>query len=167
MSDLNKLHHNHALEARVEEMRLENERVHKEQGHTRSIRRQNSTTSHTSSPRDALSTSKSRSPVKNGHLSELSTPTDSGLEVVGGEVTVSQEPGEPPKLSRTTSQKIRAREAPLYLEVEDRTYEATEHFDIISACNYLNKWIGSTEHGSMDCDCVEEWGKACPTLSIL
>ena len=103
--------------------------------------------------------STSQSPFKNGHTSGESTPaTDRHEEVVGGEVTVSIEPGQPPKLLRTVSQKIVARSPPLFTDHADKSTEAQRHFEMIPACTYSNKYIGSTEHG-MDCDCVEEWGK--------
>lgn len=80
-------------------------------------------------------------------------------EVLGGEITVKQEPGQPPKLARTSTSKVVARAAPLFHEYADKTEEATSVFQVITECSYSNKFLGSTEH-AMDCDCAEEWGKS-------
>ena len=80
-------------------------------------------------------------------------------EVIGGEITVKQEPGQPPKLSRSTSHKIVPKPTPLFDDYPEKTDEAKGTFELITACSYTSKYIGSTEHDSMDCDCAEEWGK--------
>ena len=103
-----------------------------------------------------------RSPTRPRKVSE--SPCDSDMpkseqeKVVGGEVTVKIEPGKPPKLARSSSQKIWTRPAPLFDEYPSRTQEAQTKFEVIQACIYGSKYMGSTEHG-MDCDCAEEWGK--------
>lgn len=79
-------------------------------------------------------------------------------EVVGGQITVKLEPGHPPKLARSSSQKIRTKPSLLFDDYPSRTKEAQSQFDVIQACIYGSKYMGSTEHG-MDCDCTEEWGK--------
>ncbi|KAL6712777.1 histone methyltransferase set2 [Lecanora helva] len=78
-------------------------------------------------------------------------------EIIGGEVTVKQEPGQPPKLSRSTSRRITSRAPLLFEHYPDKTQEAKCTFEFISECSYTSKYIGSTEHDSMDCDCAEEW----------
>ena len=108
--------------------------------------------------------STSRSPVKDEKITPQSSSPSSEKheEVIGGEVTVKMEPGQPPKLARSTSQKIVAAPPLLFGDYPDKTNEAQGHFEVIPSCIYSNKYIGSTEHGSMDCDCVEEWGKMLP-----
>ena len=80
-------------------------------------------------------------------------------EVVGGEVTVKMEPGQPPKLARSSSQKISSRPVELFTDYASKTEEAKGVFEVIPTCTYSSKSMGATEHG-MDCDCSEEWGKA-------
>ena len=150
------------LESAVESIRLENVGIHTPGAASRRSARNNSTPTENPSPRSVMRT-ESQSPAKNGHISDLPTPSDGNREeVVGGDVTVSVEPGQPPKLSRSTSQRIKARPPALFLDAADTTSEAQKHFDTITDCSYCNKHIGSTEHGSMDCDCVEEWGMSRP-----
>lgn len=148
------------IEAGVEEIRLESDQRSKEWGGTRIHDLQRKPTSHNSPSRTGVDMkSTSQSPVKNGHMSGDTTPgTDHHEEVVAGEVAVSIESGYPPKLVRSVSQKIVARSPPLFTDHADKSTEAQKHFEMIPACTYSNKYIGSTEHG-MDCDCVEEWGK--------
>ena len=80
-------------------------------------------------------------------------------EIVGGEVVVKMEPGQPPKLARSSSQKIPSRPAQNFNDHVSKTEESKSVFEVIPACVYSNKHMGATEHG-MDCDCSEEWGKA-------
>ena len=109
-------------------------------------------------PARVKSPSKSQSPAKQTP-SDASTPrTDAQEEMLGGEITLKMEPGKAPKLSRSASQKIVARPPPLYLDLPDATQEATSTFDVLPACTYANKHIGTTEH-ALECDCSEEWGK--------
>lgn len=80
-------------------------------------------------------------------------------EIVGGEVMVKMEPGQPPKLARSSSQKIPSRPVQIFSDHASKTEESRGVFEVIPACVYSNKHMGATEHG-MDCDCSEEWGKA-------
>lgn len=80
-------------------------------------------------------------------------------ESIGGEISVKVEPGKPPKLTRTTSQKVVARAPQLFNHLPDATDEATSSFSLLDACTYANKYMGYTEH-AMECDCSEEWGKS-------
>ena len=79
-------------------------------------------------------------------------------EIVGGEVIVKMEPGQPPKLARSSSHKIPLRPAQLFSDCESKTEESKGVFEVIPTCTYSSKYMGATEHG-MDCDCSEEWGK--------
>ena len=81
-------------------------------------------------------------------------------DFIAGEVTVKQEPGQPPKLSRSQSHKFMSRPPPHFDDLPDKTNEANGTYQLIWECSYVSKYIGSTEHDSMDCDCAEEWGKA-------
>ena len=80
-------------------------------------------------------------------------------EVVGGEITVKMEPGQPTKLARSTSQKVTSRPPPLFDHSPDATDEAKSSFMVMESCTYSNKYLGYTEH-AMECDCNEEWGKS-------
>jgi histone-lysine N-methyltransferase SETD2 len=97
----------------------------------------------------SASRSHSQSPVKDAEEQE---------QKLGGDITVKLEPGKPPKLARTSSQKIIPRTPPLYDHLPDCTAEATSKFQLMDECTYANKYMGYTEHG-MDCDCAEDWGK--------
>lgn len=101
------------------------------------------------------SRSQSQSPVKKNES------TDGNEEKLGGDITVKLEPGEPPKLARSSSQKVVSRPPQLFLDLPDRTAEAKSTFEVIEACSYGNKWMGYTEH-AMECDCAEEWGESSP-----
>ena len=112
-----------------------------------------------------LNKSSTQSPVKPSCSPDSSDVTKSE-EIVGGEVIVKMEPGQPPKLARSSSHKIPARPAQLYHDYPSKTEEAKGVFEVIPTCTYSSKYMGATEHG-MDCDCPEEWGKAHSTLSEL
>ena len=158
MSRPNSIPQNHAIELGVEEMNLETIDTHRRKEQGEGKHPASSSSSRTSSS-DAGMEVTDHSPIKNGTTSEASTPAEKDHEVVGGEVTISQEPGQPPKLSRTSTKKVKARPSPLFLDAKDCTSESQTHFETMTDCSYINRYIGSTEHGSMDCDCVEEWGR--------
>ncbi|KAL8848848.1 MAG: hypothetical protein Q9221_006144 [Calogaya cf. arnoldii] len=104
-----------------------------------------------------------QSPKKQGTSAQSSaTSTPKHEESVPGTVTVKQEPGQAPKLTRTTSQKVVPRIPPLYHDYPSKTDEAQRGFVVIQACNYQSKAIGVTEH-AMDCDCAEEWNTVTQT----
>ncbi|PYI10051.1 hypothetical protein BO78DRAFT_13243 [Aspergillus sclerotiicarbonarius CBS 121057] len=115
------------------------------------------------------SRSSSRSPVKKEESENEQTeqnPTGKGdnhvdkLEgKVGGDIIVKLEPGQPPKLTRSSSQKVVARPPQLFSHLPDSTAEAQATFDLMGTCTYANKFMGYTEH-AMECDCAEEWGKS-------
>lgn len=110
------------------------------------------TTMNNQSASATKSPSPSHSPVKKDESEEIQ-------EKVGGDITVKLEPGQPPKLARSSSQKVVARPPPLFLDLPDCTDEAKSTFEVIDSCAYANKYMGYTEH-AMECDCAEEWGKS-------
>lgn len=92
------------------------------------------------------------------HCSDGSPVEQEEIELVGGDVTVKTEPGQPLKLARSASQKIAPRPPPLFNDLPDATDDAKSLFMVMDACTYSNKYLGYTEH-AMECDCAEEWGK--------
>ena len=113
----------------------------------------------------AKSRSQSRSPVKKEEDEEQKGENANDEEKVGGDITVRLEPGQPPKLARSTSQKVVPRPPPLFLDLPDSTEEARSSFEVMETCTYANKSMGYTEH-AMECDCAEEWGKLFFFLSL-
>lgn len=112
------------------------------------------------------SAASSRSPVKEEEP-DMDTTTmkqDPEIETVGGDIVVKQEPGQPPKLSRSSSQKVVPRPPPLWTHLPDSTHDALATFEQVESCWYANKYMGYTEH-AMECDCAEEWGKSQLTFS--
>ena len=103
---------------------------------------------------------------KSSQTSDLIKDEHEHEQVIGGDITVKMEPGQPPKLARTSSQKITPTAAPLFHGLPSKTEEAKETFQVLPSCTYTSKYIGSTEH-ALDCDCTEEWGKACMSYFIL
>lgn len=144
-----------------QKLQLENGHTKREPGRLRTDEiKEESASSNSQSPTDTPMKSASQSPIK------VEKPSQSPFggnekyeEIVGGEITVKQEPGQPPKLSRSISQKIVARPPPVFDDYEDKIKEARESFEVIPECSYSSKYIGSSEHDSMDCDCAEEWGR--------
>jgi len=108
----------------------------------------------------SLQKSESQSPIKSQSASQ--TPKSeygSEQELVGGDITVTVEPGKLPKLSRKSTQKVPARPPPLFDDLPDVTTEAIEVFQVIKDCIYGSKNMGFSEHEPLDCDCSEEWRK--------
>ena len=122
--------------------------------------KEEASSSNNQSPSHRTGSSTSQSPIKDVDDASNTPLSESHKqeEVVGGEVTVKQEPGQPPKLSRSTSRKILSKPPQLYNNYADKTREAEGTFQVIPECSYTSKYIGSTEQDSMDCDCAEEWG---------
>ena len=79
--------------------------------------------------------------------------------VLGGEIALKVDPGKVPKLSRKSSQKVILRPPPLFDHVPDATAEAVTTFQVIRDCIYGSKYMGSSEHDALGCDCSEEWRK--------
>ncbi|EYE89904.1 uncharacterized protein EURHEDRAFT_382427 [Aspergillus ruber CBS 135680] len=113
---------------------------------------------------EVKSRSQSRPPVKKEEGEGREDKDANEEEKVGGDITVRLEPGEPPKLARSSSQKIVPRPPQLFLGLPDSTGEARSTFEVMKTCTYANKNMGYTEH-AMECDCAEEWGKlfSCPS----
>lgn len=109
--------------------------------------------------------SQSQSPVKKEEGEGREDKDADEEEKVGGDITVRLEPGEPPKLARSSSQKVVPRPPQLFLDLPDSTEEARSTFEVMKTCTYANKNMGYTEH-AMECDCAEEWGKlfSCPSV---
>ena len=115
--------------------------------------------SRSSSPKTACSNSSTHSSLPSEKIQQSSYSAKGDREeTVGGDVILKHEPGHPPKLARTSSQKIPVRAAPLFNAYADKTEESKDTFTVIPGCIYSNKSIGSTEQ-AMECDCAEEWGK--------
>ena len=98
------------------------------------------------------------SPSSNTSNSTTMSPSRRAEKTVGGDITFKQEPGQPPKLARSSTQKVAARAPQLFSCLKDKTSEATGVFQVIDDCIYTNKYLGYAEH-AMECDCLEEWGK--------
>lgn len=81
-------------------------------------------------------------------------------EIIGGDITVTVEPGKAPKLSRKSSQKVIARPPPLFDDLPDSTEEAASVFQVIKDCIYGSKNMGASDHDALDCDCPEEFSKS-------
>ncbi|KAK5989187.1 SET domain-containing protein 2 [Cladobotryum mycophilum] len=61
------------------------------------------------------------------------------------------------RLSRKASQKLAAREIPLYGHLPDVTEESCKAFQAIPDCLYGSKNLGSTDNDALDCDCREDF----------
>jgi len=107
---------------------------------------------------EVKSRSQSQSPTKKEGGEEREDKDADEEEKVGGDITVRLEPGQPPKLARSSSQKVVPRPPQLFLDLPDSTEEARSTFEVMETCTYANKNMGYTEH-AMECDCAEEWGK--------
>lgn len=105
----------------------------------------------------STSRSASHSPVKVQSASELHMDKPERGETVSADTAFKTEPGQAPKLSRTTSHKMAPRAPMLHLDAPDKMAEASETFQVIEDCIYAAKYIGNTEH-ALECDCTEEWG---------
>jgi len=102
--------------------------------------------------------STSQSPIKKQSASQTPKSEDEE-EIIGGDITVTVEPGKGPKLSRKSSQKVVARPPQLFNNVEDSTAEAVTVFQVIKECIYGSKFMGNSEHDILDCDCSERWSE--------
>jgi histone-lysine N-methyltransferase SETD2 len=105
------------------------------------------------------SESQSQTPIKTQSASQTPKSEYDGEEVIGGDITVTLEPGKGPKFSRKSAQKVVARPPTLFNDLEDATDEAIGVFQVIKDCIYGSKYMGSSEHDPLDCDCSEEWSK--------
>lgn len=114
-----------------------------------------------STPKDVKMESAVPSPTRRrSSTNSLNDPLAKHEEVVGGEVTLKVEHGQPPKLSRSSSRKMIAGPVQLFGDAPDRTEEARNTFQVLSTCSYSSKYIGSSKvEEDLECDCSEEWGK--------
>lgn len=83
-------------------------------------------------------------------------------QIIGGSITVKQEDGEPLKLARSSPKRVSARSPPKFSEQDDVTKAACATFDVLGACTYVNKYIGTTE-AALECECRSEWDPATQT----
>lgn len=143
------------LETGVEEMKLETQSTHDGQGRSRTSGLKDEPAARKSSSQTDV---KMESGSESTRLIKHSPSLEKHEEVVGGDVTVKMEPGQPPKLARSTSRKILAGPFQLFNDRPSKTEESKDRFQVMTECTYANKFLGHTEHGSMDCDCAEEWG---------
>lgn len=103
--------------------------------------------------------SESQSPIDPQSASQTPKSEYDAEEIIGGDITVTLEPGKGPKLSRKSAQKVVAHPPTLFNDLEDATDEAIGVFQVIKDCIYGSKYMGSSEHDPLDCDCSEEWSK--------
>lgn len=103
--------------------------------------------------------SNSRSPVKSESTAASPAPKNEQEDMVGGDVTLKQEPGKPPRLARATSHKVERRPPRMFSDYKDSTSDATSTFQVITECSYANKYLGTTDP-ALECDCAEEWDSA-------
>ncbi len=108
----------------------------------------------------AVKNSASQSPLPTESASQTpKSPVDEQEETISGDITVTVEPGKGPKLLRKSSQKVISRPPTLFNDRPDATEEASRVFQLIKDCIYGSKYMGSSEHDALDCDCHEEWSK--------
>ena len=156
------------VEEGIQEMNLKNENPSSEEEDYGTIRveevkQEADHASDIESPVKLETKSTRRSPKKTRSTSHSPTKFNGDHEeIIGGDITLKMERGQPPKLARTASQKVIARAPLLFDHYDDKTQEVTSIFHVITDCSYSNKSIGSTEH-AMECDCAEEWGKRLST----
>jgi hypothetical protein len=126
---------------------------------TRAMKAESVNSSVADSPKKPSSKSASRSPTKL-QSSAPSPITEKGEyeEIIEG-ANLKLEPWQTPKLSRSNSQKTVARPPKLFDHLPDATSKATALFEVIQDCIYAAKYLGSSDHDGLECDCVEEWGK--------
>ena len=86
------------------------------------------------------------------------TPKHESEDKVGGDITVKMEPGQAPKLARSSSKNIPLRPAAKFSDVPDAAPEAKKGYESLDKCMYANKYLGTTDP-ALECDCAGEWGK--------
>lgn len=118
---------------------------------------QSQTAGASNTPRFKMRQQNSESPADYLNASHSAVVKPGEVETIGGDITVTVEPGKAPKISRKASQKIIAQPPTLLSHLPDATDEATSSFDILTDCHYASRSLGSTEQ-ALECDCSEEWG---------
>lgn len=116
--------------------------------------------------RSGTPTQKSTSKSSANSHSASQTPKseyDEDEEDIGGDISVTVEPGKLPKLLRKSTMKVIARPPELYNDLPDCTDESTTVFQVIPECLYGSKSMGKSksddDDGPIDCDCSEERGE--------
>lgn len=118
--------------------------------------------SHTASPTELSTTLYPSAFRTSSSLKSAKSPNDTPQtpdvkeEIISAEFSVKMEPGKTPKLARTASKKVIARQPEMFNDEPDAYVEATSSFSVITDCIYANKHMGSTEP-ALECDCQEEW----------
>lgn len=116
--------------------------------------------SRSSSPAIKHTASRSRTPSQPNSATQTPKSEDGEeQEIIGGDITITQEPGKAPKLLRKSSQKVIARPPLLFDDMPDSTEEAVAVFQVIKDCIYGSKHMGYSEHDALDCDCSEQWSE--------
>jgi hypothetical protein len=163
----------HKFVESVKEMTIEDEDSSSDKGDAQAsiegddVKSDSSNLSDSESPGKIEFNSAIQTPIKSRSTSHSPVKVKAEREqVVGGDITLKLEPGEPPKLARTASHKVAARSPPMFDNYEDKTKEAKGVFEVIPQCIYSAKYLGSTEH-AMECDCTEEWGKNIHNIETL
>lgn len=150
------------LETEVMEMNIKTESPSEQNGSdtpegSEAVKHQLGRANGASVKHEVKSRSNSQSPAKSQSAARSPHVKSDDEETIGGEITVKVEPGQAPKLSRKSSQKVVQRPPQLFSDLEDKTEEATSTFEVIADCTYANKLIGTTDH-ALECECQEEWG---------
>ena len=151
-----------SLETEVREMNIKAESPSGQDGlatHGGSgiIKEEHGTANDTPIKQEARSRSNLESPIKSQSAAQSPQVKSDNEETIGGEIVVKVEPGQAPKLSRKSSQKVIQRPPQLFLDLPDKTEEAETSFEVMPDCTYANKYIGTTDH-ALECECQEEWG---------
>lgn len=148
------------VEEGLKDLHLEKEDFGNLRGRTlaKHIKRDNTLGSEmsTSTPSRRHSQQSPKKPGASPQSTPLSTSKNEGL--IPSSVTLKQQPGQPAKLARSTSQKVTPRTPPVFHDYPSKTDEAQGTFQVIPGCIYSSKAIGATDH-AMDCECTEEWGQ--------
>lgn len=153
------------VDAALEDMKLEEKNLPNETGDTIIVNGGSKpATTYGQTKRSRSSTpaaikSRTQSPRGQSTSATPKSEVDEDEEIIGGDITVTVEPGKAPKLSRKSSQKVISRPPPLFNDVPDVTDEAALVFQRIKDCIYGSKHMGSSEHDALDCDCSEEWSE--------
>lgn len=159
-----------AVDAALEEMKLEGESPPGDtivaNGYDEVPTPGKSEKSRSSTPATKKSASRSPYPKQSASQSPKSEDED-GEEHIGGDITVTVEPGKAPKLLRTSSQKIIARPPQLFSDLPDSTEESLDVFHLIKDCIYGAKHFGASDNDALDCDCSEEWSELSQSHNII
>ena len=117
------------------------------------------------SSENACTNPSTSSPIKSEKSSQSpQIMNDESHEIASGEMAIKLEPAYPTKLARMTSHKGPSRPVTLFDSYANKTEESKSAFQVIEACIYSSKQIGSTEQ-AMECDCAEEWSKITMTCA--